>query len=121
MRYNLKRANEMERLRLNKVLVLSVLVCVSVSFSASGAGKVVWRIGVSDDNTAEFAIGPDKSNQYSVTFPHGALTRCSGAKDTKCSIASYGDVALCAKAIGARIFCAGPGLMLIFASSRWRR
>ncbi|MBL7152651.1 MAG: hypothetical protein ISS79_02970 [Phycisphaerae bacterium] len=63
----------MERSKLNKILLLSVLVCVSLSFSALAEGKVVWRIGVSDDNTGEFALGPDKSNLYSVTFPHGAL------------------------------------------------
>jgi hypothetical protein len=41
--------------------------------SAAGQTKLLWQIGKADNNTAEFALGPDRSNQYSVTFPQGAL------------------------------------------------
>ena len=53
--------------------MLSVFVCASLSFSGLAEAKVFWQIGKADNNTSEFALGPDKSNQYSVTFPHGAL------------------------------------------------
>ena len=69
----MKGANRMERLRWKKALLLSLLVCVSLALSALGEAKVLWQIGKVDNNTAEFAIGPDRSNLYSVTFPQGAL------------------------------------------------
>ncbi|MHC4542767.1 MAG: polysaccharide lyase family protein, partial [Planctomycetota bacterium] len=34
---------------------------------------LLWRIGQADNDTAEFALGPNRSNQYSVTFPHDVL------------------------------------------------
>jgi hypothetical protein len=55
---------------------------VSLSFLALGEDKVLWQIGQNDNNTAEFALGPDRSNQYSVTFPHGALF-VAGQSDAK--------------------------------------
>jgi len=63
----------MERSELNKVLLLSLFLCVFLSLPGLAETKVVWQIGKNDNNTAEFAIGPDRSNQYSVKFPHGAL------------------------------------------------
>ncbi len=63
----------MERSRSKKTLILSLLLCVCLSWPAAGQTKLLWQIGKIDNNTAEFAIGPDMSNQYSVRFPHGAL------------------------------------------------
>jgi len=63
----------MERLRLKNTLILSLLLCVCLSWPAAGETKLLWQIGKIDNNTAEFAIGPNISNQYSVRFPHGAL------------------------------------------------
>ncbi len=63
----------MECSRPKKALLLSLLLCVSLSLPVLVEGKVLWQIGKNDNNTAEFALGPDRSNQYSVTFPNGAM------------------------------------------------
>ncbi|MBN2269644.1 MAG: hypothetical protein JXN61_03465 [Sedimentisphaerales bacterium] len=65
-----------------KVVVLLVLVCASLSFSGAAESKVLWQIGENDNNTAEFVLGPDRSNQYSVTFPNDALF-VAGQSDAK--------------------------------------
>jgi len=63
----------MKSTKLTKYLVLSLLFCMCLTASAAGQTKLLWQIGKADNNTAEFALGPDRSNQYSVTFPQGAL------------------------------------------------
>jgi len=60
--------------RLTRALGLCVL-CGAWLWAAAGPARagVLWQIGKNDNDTAEFAIGPDMSNQYSVRFPHGTL------------------------------------------------
>ncbi|MHC4544562.1 MAG: polysaccharide lyase family protein [Planctomycetota bacterium] len=71
----------MESSKLTKYLVLSLL-CMYLDAPAAGRTKLFWQIGKADNNTAEFALGPDRSNQYSVTFPQGALF-VAGQSDPK--------------------------------------
>ena len=71
----------MKSTKLTKYLVLSLL-CMYLTASAAGQTKLFWQIGKADNNTAEFALGPDRSNQYSVTFPQGALF-VAGQSDPK--------------------------------------
>jgi len=57
---------------LTKTLMFMILFhCCSAQ--ATEKNTPLWQIGEADDNTAEFALGPDRSNQYSTTFPHDAL------------------------------------------------
>jgi alpha-mannosidase len=49
-----------------------LLLCAS-SVLVAGDNTLLWQIGKADNDTAEFALGPDRSNQYSVTFPNDAL------------------------------------------------
>ena len=73
----------MKRSRSNTtVLLCFFFLWQSALFSAFGEQKVLWQIGKNDNNTAEFALGPDRSNQYSVTFPNGALF-VAGQSDAK--------------------------------------
>ena len=72
----------MKSTKLTKYLVLSLLFCMCLTASAAGQTKLFWQIGKADNNTAEFALGPDRSNQYSVTFPQGALF-VAGQSDPK--------------------------------------
>ena len=68
--------------KLTKYLVLSLLFCTCLTTLAAGQTKLLWQIGKADNNTAEFALGPDRSNQYSVTFPRGPLF-VAGQSDPK--------------------------------------
>ena len=81
----------MKSTKLTKYLVLSLLFCMCLTASAAGqrhsaelsrSPKLLWQIGKADNNTAEFALGPDRSNQYSVTFPRDALF-IAGQSDPK--------------------------------------
>ena len=72
----------MRQARLNKPFLVSLLLCISLSSSVLGEDKLLWQIGKADNNTAEFALGPDRSNQYSVTFPNDALF-VAGQSDPK--------------------------------------
>jgi alpha-mannosidase len=67
---------------LTKYFVFSLLFCICLTLSASGQTKVFWQIGKADNNTAEFALGPNNSNQYSVTFPRDVLF-VAGQSDPK--------------------------------------
>jgi hypothetical protein len=49
---------------------------------AAGENTLLWQIGKADNNTAEFALGPDRSNQYSTAFPNDALF-VTGQSDPK--------------------------------------
>jgi len=71
----------MKSTKLTKYLVLSLLY-MYLTAPAAGQTKLFWQIGKADNNTAEFALGPDRSNQYSVTFPQGALF-VAGQSDPK--------------------------------------
>ena len=50
-----------------------MLSCASLSTLAARQTKVFWEIGKADNDTIEFALGQDRSNQYSVDFPRDAL------------------------------------------------
>lgn len=55
-----------------KTLMFMILFhCCSVL--AAEKNTLLWHIGKADNNTAEFALGPDRSNQYATTFPNDAL------------------------------------------------
>jgi len=43
---------------------------------------LLWQIGKADNDTSEFALGPDRSNQYSTSFPNDALF-VAGQSDPK--------------------------------------
>jgi len=75
----------MKTSKLTKYLVLSLLFCMCLTTLAAGQIRQnagLWQIGKADNNTAEFALGPDRSNQYSVTFPRDALF-VAGQSDPK--------------------------------------
>ena len=67
---------------LTRNILLMLLFCASMAGPAVGQDKLLWEIGKADNNTAEFALGPDRSNQYSVTFPHDVLF-VAGQSDPK--------------------------------------
>ena len=50
-----------------------LLFCWCINGLGAENDKILWQIGREDNNTAEYALGPDRSNLYSGTFPHGAL------------------------------------------------
>jgi len=58
---------------LTKTLILIILFHWCLPAMAAENSTLLWQIGKADNNTAEFALGPDRSNQYSTTFPHDAL------------------------------------------------
>jgi len=49
---------------------------------AAGDNTLLWQIGQADNDTAQFALGPDRSNQYSASFPNDALF-VAGQSDPK--------------------------------------
>ncbi len=59
----------MKHTKLTKTVVLMLLLCRCLTGLAADDNKLLWQIGKADNNTAEFALGPDRSNQYSGTFP----------------------------------------------------
>ncbi len=72
----------MRHTRLTKSLTLILLFPLCLPVFAGGANALLWQIGKADNDTAEFALGPDGSNQYSVTFPHDVLF-VAGQSDPK--------------------------------------
>ena len=56
----------------NTLMFMILLHCCQTSLAAEN-NKPLWQIGNVDNDTAEFALGPDRSNQYSTTFPYDAL------------------------------------------------
>jgi len=63
----------MKHTGLTKSLASILLFPLCLPVFSGGANMPLWQIGKADNDTAEFALGPDKSNQYSVTFPHDVL------------------------------------------------
>jgi len=63
----------MKYVRLTRVLLFMLLLCTCSAGSADSQNTALWQIGIADNNTAEFALGPDRSNQYSTGFPHDAV------------------------------------------------
>ncbi|MHC4603443.1 MAG: polysaccharide lyase family protein [Planctomycetota bacterium] len=72
----------MKNSRLIKSVILMLLFSMCLTALAAGETKLLWQIGKADNNTAEFALGPDRSNLYSVTFPRDALF-IAGQSDSK--------------------------------------
>ncbi len=58
------------------------LFCRCLTGLAAEEDQLLWQIGKADNNTAEFALGPNKSNLYSGTFPHDVMF-VAGQSDTK--------------------------------------
>ena len=52
---------------------LLLLVCLFTFNPISASGKMLWQIGKSDNDTAEFALGRADSGQYSSKFPTDVL------------------------------------------------
>ena len=57
---------------LTKTLTIMILFLCCSALAAEN-NKQLWKIGTADNNTVEFALGPDRSNQYSTTFPYDVL------------------------------------------------
>ena len=68
--------------KVTKTLALMLLFHWCLPAFAAGDKTLLWQIGKADNDTAEFALGPDRSNQYSTTFPNDALF-ITGQSDTK--------------------------------------
>ena len=65
-----------------KTLMFMLLFSWCLPGLADGDNTQLWQIGKADNDTAEFALGPDRSNQYSATFPNDALF-IAGQSDPK--------------------------------------
>lgn len=63
----------MKQAGLTKNAALTLSICWRLASQAAENDQLLWRIGKADNNTAEFALGPDRSNQYSASFPHNVL------------------------------------------------
>jgi hypothetical protein len=72
----------MKYLRLTKIVALVLLFCFCKNGIGAENDKILWQIGIEDNNTAEFALGPDRSNLYSGKFPHDVLF-VAGQANTK--------------------------------------
>jgi len=67
---------------LTKTLIFMLLFHWCLPGLAAGDNTLLWQIGKADNDTVEFALGPDRSNQYSATFPNDALF-VAGQSDPK--------------------------------------
>ncbi len=63
-------------------LCAAILIIVAAATITAAADKILFEIGKSDNNTAEFALGPNRSNQYATDFPRDALY-IAGGSDAK--------------------------------------
>ncbi len=72
----------MKHVRLTKTAALILLLCWCSGLTAAEDSQLLWQIGKADNNTAEFALGPDRSNLYSSSFPHDVLF-VAGRSDPK--------------------------------------
>ena len=72
----------MKLLERKRDFVSLLLLFVCLGSSACAQTRLFWQIGKADNNTAEFALGPDRSNQYSVSFARDALF-IAGQSDAK--------------------------------------
>ncbi|MGD8499949.1 MAG: polysaccharide lyase family protein [Phycisphaerales bacterium] len=68
--------------RIIRTVVFMPLFCTCLTGLAAEDGRLLWQIGKADNDTAEFALGRDRSSQYSVTFPRDALF-VAGQSDPK--------------------------------------
>ncbi|MCH7558241.1 MAG: hypothetical protein IIB56_12410 [Planctomycetes bacterium] len=72
----------MKHTKLTKTVLLILLFCSPLTGLAAEDNKLLWQIGKADNHTAEFALGPDRSNQYSGAFPQDVLF-VAGQSDPK--------------------------------------
>ncbi len=63
----------MKYLKTRRFIGLCLLLTTLGAGVAAGQDKLLWQIGKADNDTGEFALARDRSNQYLVTFPHGVL------------------------------------------------
>lgn len=56
-----------------KAITLTLLISLLLASLGIAGDNTLFRIGQTDNNTAEFALGPNRSNQYSVAFPRDAI------------------------------------------------
>jgi hypothetical protein len=75
-------AGKMKHAGPTKIVPLMLLLCWCLTSPAAENDQLLWQIGKADNNTAEFALGPDRSNQYSASFPHDVLF-VAGQSDPK--------------------------------------
>jgi hypothetical protein len=67
---------------ITRTVALALLLCWPLASPAAENDQLLWRIGKADNHTAEFALGPNRSNQYSTSFPHDVLF-VAGQSDPK--------------------------------------
>ena len=72
----------MNRFRKIKISVILLLLCLCINGLGAENDQILWQIGKEDNNTAEFALGQDRSNLYSGKFPHDVLF-VAGQSDPK--------------------------------------
>ena len=72
----------MKHAGMTKTVVLILSLCWPLASPAAENNQLLWQIGKADNHTAEFALGPDRSNQYSTSFPHDVLF-VAGQSDPK--------------------------------------
>ncbi len=65
-----------------KILALMLLLGWCPIAPAAENDRLLWQIGKADNHTAEFALGPDRSNGYSSSFPNDVLF-VAGQSDAK--------------------------------------
>ncbi|MDT8303467.1 MAG: polysaccharide lyase family protein, partial [Sedimentisphaerales bacterium] len=68
--------------QLAKITALLLLFCFCMNGLGAENDTILWQIGKEDNNTAEFSLGPDRSNLYSGRFPHDVLF-VAGQSDAK--------------------------------------
>jgi len=56
-----------------KAIPLTLLISLLLAGLSFAGDHTLFRIGQADNNTAEFALGPNRSGQYSATFPRDAI------------------------------------------------
>ncbi len=57
----------------SKTIPLTLLISLLLTGLSLADDNVLFRIGQADNNTAEFALGPNQSGQYSAAFPRDAI------------------------------------------------
>ena len=63
----------MRHIGLTRTVASMLIFCAFLAGPAAAQDQLLWDIGKADNHTAEFALGPDRSNQYATAFPHDAM------------------------------------------------
>ncbi len=72
----------MKQFKSKEIVMLMLLLGPCITGLAGEGNKVLWQIGQADNTGAEFALGPDRSNQYLTSFPHDVFF-VAGQSDPK--------------------------------------